>query len=76
MVSQAYSEVITERSRHAVICGHNTGHGYPDNEAGVWRRLEAYNVFVDHPFGANPPPTKPGFPSGCPRTAATESDRY
>lgn len=64
--SQRYFDTITERGGEAVICDHGTGHGYPDNETDVWRRRDAYNFLVDHPFGVDPHPYAGGLPEWVP----------
>jgi len=64
--AQGYYNVITERGGEAIICDHGTGHGYPDNEIDVWRRRDAYNFLVDHPFGVAPHPYQGGLPQWLP----------
>ncbi|MBV1860089.1 MAG: hypothetical protein KUG77_16875 [Nannocystaceae bacterium] len=64
--AQRYYDVITERGGEAVICDHGTGHGYPDNEVDVWRRRDAYNFLIDHPFGVTPAPYAGGLPQWLP----------
>ena len=64
--SQDYFEVITERGGEAVICEHDNGHNYPQNETDVWRRRDAYNFLVDHPFGVDPHPYDAGLPEWVP----------
>ncbi len=64
--AQLYFNVITERGGEAVICDHGTGHGYPDNETGIWRRRDAYNFLLDHPFGVDPHPYAGGLPEWTP----------
>lgn len=51
-----YAEYITDRGAYALLCNHNSGHTYPPNETGVWRRADAYNFFLDHPYGVDPLP--------------------
>ncbi len=64
--AQLYYNVITERGGDAIICDHGTGHGYPDNEIDVWRRRDAYNFLIDHPFGVDPHPYEAGLPEWVP----------
>lgn len=54
--SQLYANTIEERGGYPLVCNHNTGHGYPDNIQGEWRRPDAYNFLRDHPWGVTPHP--------------------
>ena len=64
--AQAYFDVVTERGGYAAICDHGNGHDYPSNEVDVWRRRDAYNFLIDHPFGVDPHPYEAGFPEWVP----------
>lgn len=64
--AQNYFEVVTQRGGDAFICNHNNGHNYPQNETDVWRRRDAYNFLVDHPFGVQPHPYDAGLPEWVP----------
>jgi predicted esterase len=55
-----YADALTDRGGYALLCNHGTGHGYPDNVPGEWRRTDAYNFLLDHPFGVTPHP----YPDG------------
>ena len=64
--SDFYAGQLRDRGGYAIVCNHGTGHGYPDNEAGVWRRADAYNFLREHPYGVSPFPYAGNFPDWVP----------
>jgi len=65
--TELYAEVVRDNGAYAIVCNHGTGHGYPDNVDGVWRRRDAYNFLLDHPWGVDPHPYPPaGIPGWVP----------
>lgn len=72
--SRAYFDVLNERGGEAILCDHGTGHTYPPNETDVWRRRDAYNFLIDHPFDVEPHPyNAAGLPQWVPPYCAVES---
>ena len=47
---------VRDNGGYALVCNHNTGHGYPENVQGEFRRADTYNFLLDHPWGVNPHP--------------------
>ncbi len=58
--SQNYAGYLSERGGYGLLCDHDFGHTYPPNVDGVWRRADAFNFFLDHPYGADPLPYQAG----------------
>lgn len=54
--SALYASQVRDRGGYALECDHGTGHGYPDNVDGVFRRADTYNFLMDHPWGVTPLP--------------------
>jgi poly(3-hydroxybutyrate) depolymerase len=68
-----YASQVRDRGGYAIECNHGTGHGYPDNVAGVFRRADTYNFLMDHPWGVDPHPYPgDGIPDWVPPYCSAE----
>lgn len=47
----AHAIAVGEAGGFCMRCDHQTGHDYPPNEVGVWRRADALNFLLDHRYG-------------------------
>lgn len=58
--TQLYVDQIRNNGGYALECNHNTGHGYPANVPGMFRRADTYEFLLDHPWGVAPRPYEVG----------------
>ena len=55
-----YTDQLRNNGGYALVCNHNTGHGYPENVQGEFRRADTYGFLLDHPWGVDPHPYEGG----------------
>ena len=54
--TDAHAIAVGEAGGFCMSCDHQTGHDYPPNEVGVWRRADAINFLLDHRYGTEVSP--------------------